>query len=302
MWFRNLQVFRLKEPFRYGQDELERALEGDRFRACGSLEASVQGWHPPLAGEEAPLCFAANGCFLVCLRREEKLLPASVVNDLLAERVEQIESEEGRSVQRRERQRLRDEVYYDLLPRAFTRSSLAFAYLDAAQGWVVADAATPKRGEDLVSQLRRSLGSLPAAPLRVKQPPAEVLTRWLQGRDLPRDFALADQCELRDPDEAGGIVRCRRQDLTADEIQAHLKAGKRAVELAVEWDGRLGLVITEQPALKRVRPADLLLEEAADAAGEDPWARLDAELTLMSAELRRLLDRLVEVFGGLDPE
>jgi recombination associated protein RdgC len=300
MWFKNLQVFRLTEPFRHTQEDLERQLASGRFRTCGPLESGVQGWHPPLGGDSVQLCFAANGCYLLCLRREEKILPASVINDVLAEKVEQIEAEEARSVNQREKKQLREDIFLELLPKAFTRSALTFACLDPAKGWILVDAATPKRAENLVSELRKGLGSLPAKPLAVKQAPAEVMTRWLQGSAQPADFMLADQCELRDPDEEGGIVRCRRQDLTGQEIQAHLKAGKRAVQLAVDWEERIGALITDQPAVKRLRFADVLMEEAADAGGEDAAAQFDADFTLMTLELRRFLERLIEVFGGVD--
>ncbi len=299
MWFKNLQVFLLKEKFTQTQEELEEQLTAHRYRPCGSLEVAVQGWHPPLSGGSEQLCFSSNGCLLVCLRREEKLLPASVVNEVLADKVNQIELEEARSVGRKEKKDLKEEVYQDLLPKAFTRSSLSFAYIDPQAGWILVDAATPKRAEDLVSQLRSSLGSLPAKPLAVKQAPAEVMTRWLEGQDLPSDFEIADQCELRDLEEDGGIVRVRRQDLAGEEIQTHLKAGKKVVQLAVEWEQRISCLITDQPALKRMKFADELVEEAADSAGDDMAALFDADFTLMSLELRRYVTRLVEVFGGV---
>jgi recombination associated protein RdgC len=298
MWFKNLQGFQLKGPFTHTQEALEQALAADRFRPCGPLEVGVQGWHSPL-GAEGPLCFAANGCFLVCLRREDKILPASVVTDLLNERVEQIEAEEIRSVSRREKKQLKDDIYHELLPKAFTRSSLMHGYVDPVAGRLLVDAASPKKAEDLVSRLRKSLGSLPARPLAVQHAPADIMTRWLEGQERAAGFTLADQCELRDPDEAGGIVRCRRQDLGGAEIQAHLKAGKRAVLLALDWEERVGMLLTDQPSLRRLRFADELVEEAAEAAGDDGAALLDADFTLMTLELRRLVDRVTEVLGGV---
>ena len=123
MWFKNLQIFLLKEDFTHSWENLEQCLANNRFRPCGSLETAVQGWHPPLGGDSEHLCFAANNCYLLCQRREEKILPASVVNEFLADKVQQIEAEEARDLGRREKKQLRDEVYTDLLPRAFTRSS-----------------------------------------------------------------------------------------------------------------------------------------------------------------------------------
>jgi recombination associated protein RdgC len=167
---------------------------------------------------------------------------------------------------------------------------------------MLVDTASASRAEDLVSELRRTLGSLPVRPLSVNQAPSEIMTRWLQGQDLPKDLTLADQCELRDPDAEGGIVRCRRQDLAADEIQAHLKAGKRAVQVALEWEERVGVLLTDQPAFKRLRFGDFLLEQAAETGGDDPRARFDADFTLMTLELRRFIDRMLEVLGGASGE
>jgi recombination associated protein RdgC len=298
MWFKNLQIFRLTEGFEQTAETLEKSLDAQRFRPCGSLEVGVQGWHSPLGNNSRQLCFAGNGCFLICLRREEKILPASVVNEILAEKVEQIEAEEARNVARKEKQQLKDEIFQDLLPKAFTRSSLTFAYIDPSKGWIVVDASSPKRAEDLVSHLRKSLGSLPAKPLSVKQAPSSVMTRWVEGTEVPNDFELSDQCELRDLEEDGGIIRCRRQDLASDEIQNHLKAGKMVVQLAVDWDERISALLTDQPAVKRLRFADELIEEAADTAGDDSAAIFDADFTLMTLELRKFLDRIVIVFGG----
>lgn len=298
MWFKNLQIFQLKEPFPHSQDELEQALASNQFRPCGPLEVGVQGWSSPL-GNKGPFCLAANGCFLLCLRREDKILPASVVNDLLTERVEQLESEEMRTLSRREKRMLKDDIYHELLPKAFTRSLPMYAYVDPHANRILVDSASSKKAEDLISQLRKSLSSLPARPLGVQHAPADIMTRWLKDGDLPDGFTLSDQCELRDPDEAGGIVRCRHQELDSEEIQTHLRAGKRAVQLAVEWENHVGLVLTDQPALKRLRFADRLVEEAADAAGDDPAALVDADLSLMTLELRRLVDRIVEIFGGM---
>ena len=39
----------------------------------------------------------------------------------------------------------------------------------------------------------------------------------------------------------GALVRCQRQDLTAAEVRAHLKAGKVAHQVAVTFDDRVVL-------------------------------------------------------------
>jgi DNA recombination-dependent growth factor C len=45
-----------------------------------------------------------------------------------------------------------------------------------------------------------------------------------------------------------------------------------------------------------------LIEEAAETGGDDSAAIFDAYFTLMSMELRKFIDRMIEVFGGVEED
>jgi recombination associated protein RdgC len=220
-----------------------------------------------------------------------------VVNQAVAERVALIEDQQQRPVRRREKQELRDQLVQELLPRALTRSRLGYAYLDPAAGWMVIDSASPRAVEDITGTLRETLDSLPVAPPRVKQSVAAVMTAWLTEGQAPAEFALGDVCELREGGDAGGVVRCRGQDLTGDEIRAHLEAGKQVTRLGLIWNGRVAFVLDESLVVRRLQFLDVVRESLRDVA-EAPEALFDAEFALMAGELALLLPRLLEVFGG----
>lgn len=298
MWFRNLQLYRLNAPFDLSAERLDEQLQTGAFRPCTSLEISSMGWDRPLGRHGRALTHAANGCIMVCARNEEKVLPQAVVREIVDERIEEIETEQMRRVPRKERMALRDEVLQDLLPKAFTRSSRIFAYIAPREGWLVVDASSVRKAEELLTLLRKGLGSLPATPLTVNTAPAAVMTGWLQGQGLPGDFVLGDECELRDPAQDGGIVRCRRQDLGGEEIRTHLQAGKQVARLAVAWNERLACILGEDLAVRRLRFLDVVQEEARQTEAGDAQARFDADFALMTLELSRFIPRLVEVFGG----
>jgi len=302
MWFRNLQLFHLQQSFNLTPEELHHNLEPQAVKECGSLEPFSYGWEKPLGRDSAQLTHAANSCIMICARKEEKILPASVVREKLAEKVEEIEEAESRKVRRREKEELKDILIQQLLPQAFTKSSLTYAYIDPKGKWLIVDASSPKKSEELVNLLRDSLGSLKLKPLTAAQSPASVMTAWLGEKAPQGGFIVSDECELRDPMEEGGIVRCRRQDLMGDEIESHLKAGKQAVKLALEWDERISLVLCDDLSIKRLGFMDIIQEEAADVAAEDDAARFDADFAIMSLELGRFIPRLLEQFGGLEKE
>lgn len=299
MWFRNLQLYRLTETFALDADQLDQALQDKAFKPCGGLDTHSQGWSAPLGKHSEQLVHASNGRLMICLRREDRLLPSSVIRDALAEKVEAIEAQEARPVGRKEKTRLKDEIVVDLLPRAFTRSSHLYAYIDPKANWIVVDSGTAKKAEDLLSLLRETLGSLKVKPLAVNHAPAMMMTRWLEST-LPGQFVAADECELKEPVENGGVVRARKQDLASTEVKAHLDAGKQVTKLAVEWNERISCLLCDDLSIKRLRFMDLVMEEAADIEADDAAARFDADFALMAAELHHFFPAVIEAFGGLE--
>jgi len=297
MWFKNLILFRFTEPFTLGPEELEERLSKGAIRPCGKMETFSYGWVPPLGRVGNTLTHVTNGNVMLCARKEEKVLPASVIREYVEDRAAQIEQTENRDVSRFERQGIRDEVIQDLLPRALVRSSLTYAYIAPVEGWLIVNASSARKAEELTALLRDSLDRLSITPPVLSSPPATVLTSWLSG-DLPVDFEIEDECELHDLKEEGGIVRCRRQDLDSEEIRTHLKAGKQVVRLAVGWDQRLSFIIGEDLSIKRIRFSDIVQEEASNVQVDSAVDRFDADFAIMTLEFARFLSRLIEVFGG----
>ena len=298
MWFKNLTLFRLVEPFSATFDTLAERLEPYAFQPCPSHQPSAAGWVPPLGRKAVDLVHAVGGIALLCLRTEEKVLPASVLNQLVAERVAGIEDRQRRPVRRRERQELREQLLQELLPRALTRSRHAYAYLDPRNGWLVVDSASPRGVEEMTGFLRKTLDTLPIAPPKVKRSVAAVMTAWLGEGRAPADFGLGDSCELREMGESGGVVRCRGQDLTGDEIGGHLAAGKQVSRLGLNWSGRVAFVLDEALVVRQLRFLDVVRESLLDGAADSPEAVFDAEFALMTGELAGLLPRLLDLFGG----
>lgn len=298
--FKNARLFHLEDPTAIDTDGLEHRLGERRFRPCGALQTASLGWHPPLGGQTQGLVHAGSGCVFLCARRQERLLPSTVVAEALDERVAEIEEREAREVGRRERRHLREEVMVDMLPRAFTRSRQIRAYLDLIGGWMVVDAASEKSAEELVDLLRETLGSLRVRPPRPRHAPTKLMTRWIASGQVPDGLELGDACELRDPQDEKSLVRCSGQDLGGEEIATHLRAGKEVVKIAVRWQEHLELLLQEDLSLKRLRFADALIDEALEPDIEDEAVRFDAEAAIMALQLRALIERLDSLFGMAD--
>lgn len=293
--FKNARLFRLETPFGLDAAGLEAQLANKSFRPCGPVETATLGWSTPLGEDTTALVHGMSGCLLLCARKQERLLPSAAVAEAVDERINEVEAREARDIGRPERRRIKEQVVNEMLPRAFTRSRRTLLYIDTLSGWLVVDSASERQAEDLVSLLRKTLGSLPAKPAAAARPVSDIMTTWLLTGESPTDFTPADTCELRDPQEGAGVIRCSGQDLGSEEILNHLRAGKRVVKLALDWDQRLNFVLADDLSLKRLRYDTSLLDE--NDEGQEPADRLDAEFAIMALQLRELIARLDSIFG-----
>ncbi len=298
MWFKNLALYRLSEPFTLTAIELSQQMESMRFKACGGHEEFSYGWTSPLGRGSEQLVHQANGFMMLCATREEKVLPSGVINEMVAEKIALKEEQEFRKISKKERTELKEEIIFELLPRAFSFSKKTFAYIDPKGGWLVVDASSAKKAEELISFLRKNLGSLPVVPINSKDAPTSIMTQWLLEDDSPANMLIEDECELKAPEESGGIVRCKRMDLSAPEIKQHLDKGKQVIKLALSWSDRLSFVLDENLAVKRLKFLELIQEQINDIEVGSPEEQFDVDFTIMTDELSQFLPQLLTIFGG----
>ncbi|HEJ7047208.1 TPA: recombination-associated protein RdgC [Serratia marcescens] len=298
LWFKNLMVYRLSREVALNADEMEKQLSAFAFTPCGSQDMAKTGWVSPMGSHSDALTHAVNGQIVICARKEEKILPSPVIKQELQAKIERLEAEQHRKLKKTEKDALKDEVLHSLLPRAFSRFNQTFMWIDTVNDLIMVDAASAKRAEDTLALLRKSLGSLPVVPLTMESPIELTLTEWVRSGEMPAGFAIQDEAELKAILEEGGVIRCKKQNLISDEIAVHIEAGKLVTKLAVDWQERIQLMLSDDGSLKRLKFADTLREQNDDIDRYDFAQRFDADFILMTSELAALIKNTIEALGG----
>ena len=100
MWFNNAVIYQyeLEELV-----DLTAALANEALKPCPPHARFIYGWLPAFADE---LVQETAGCSLICMGKEERILPRGVINRLLTERIQALEAQQGRTVKRAERHKL----------------------------------------------------------------------------------------------------------------------------------------------------------------------------------------------------
>lgn len=295
MWFRNLQIYRLPVGWNISLEDFEAQLDAKPFHPCGSQDMESRGWLPPLAN--GSLVHVSGGQWLLALGMEHRLLPSAVVREEADERAAELAEQQGYKLGRKQMKELREQVEQELMPRAFTRRRRTLAWIDPNAGWLVVDAASTSKAEDVLEHLRHSLDDFPLRLLRTEVSPMSAMADWLASGEAPAGFTIDQDCELRSLGEDKAAVRYLRHPLEGEEIRSHLEAGKLPTRLALSFDDRASFVLTDKLEVKRLDFLDLVRDQL-DADHDDAEAVFNAEFALMTGELLHLLPALVDALGG----
>ncbi|TAM12792.1 MAG: recombination-associated protein RdgC [Nevskiaceae bacterium] len=293
MWFRNLQIYHLDQPWTLSPGGLEQVLAEHPLQPCPPLAMTSRGFVAP--GVTPALVESLDRHLLFALGMERKLLPASVVADRANVFAAEFEKSRGVKPGRKLQREFKDRATSELLPRAFARRRVVRVWIDAAHARLIADSPSPTPAEEATETLRDALGELALSLPTPDRAPDEILSGWLRDGAAPAGFLLGEECELTGPDETRPTLRYQRHPLQTKEIQQHLADGFHVTKLALTWRERVSFVVDHKLQIKRVH--FLGIDESNDSPELNPEERFAAEFALMAGNCTALLDELLPALG-----
>ena len=300
MWFKNLYMFQLQEPWDITAEKLDGQLEHNIFQKCPASVKSTVGWVSPLGRKSNMLSYHVNGYVMICLRGEEKQVPSSLLQEELANKIELIEQAETRDVSKRERQLLKDDIYEDLLARALVKSWQMHAYVDIKSGYLIVNTASSKKAELLTVMLRKALGSLKVSLPSVDKNFSQVdlvLTNWLNTNKYPDDLVIGQRCVLQSKEDKTALIRCQNQDLFRKEIQQMVNNDTTVTSLMLTWQEKISFTLSQEYVFKSLKYHEVIQEQLKDIHTETDLEKFDADFSVMSLLLSEFLSRMKAMFS-----
>ena len=302
MFFKNAVIYQFTQPFNpLPTVELEAKLSALPSRPPSALEASTYGFSSPTSTDD--LAIRIDNAHFIQTKKIEKVIPAQAVNEILAARASTLEEAQNRKLGKKERTALKDEIILEILPTALTKSTTTNAYIDYDKQLIVVDASSAKRAEDLLSHLRKALGSLPVVPLQLDDKvlaPYHQMTKWLVTQEDLTGFNIEQEATMQDPEDAK--VTLKNQNLYNSDVQQLLEEGKQVTKLALTHDDTLTFVLTDALELKRIKPLDIYSAQLSNYVEEtepaNEYENFVADARINLGALRKLIDDLGTLLGG----
>lgn len=298
--FKNATIYATSPDWAADLTAMEQALSAATFHPCGPTDAETFGFVPP-RGPAGALVESIQGQRIACFQLETKSVPASAIKREMDKRTAAIEAETGRKPGRKASKELKEQITFDLLPHAFPKTARVLVWFDLQNHRLVLDAASQSKADAATTALTLALSGLHLSLLNTVVAPQAAMTQWLMGEPdpltaWPVDFAPGSFVQLQDDGDSKASVRFDRHHLDDAEMRHHITQGKLPTQLAVEWAGCIGFVLTQALQLKKID----FLDGALEMQGDTPGDSFDADVALATGQLGQLLNALVNELGGVE--
>lgn len=215
----------------YEQEHVATDPTGGEWRGLGLV--------PPIKGEELIIDLDGAGK-VMAVQFNERILPGKVRDEKLQIEAARLERMQGRKVSKKDYAQLREQVEFDLLPKAFIRRTVVpvlFYKHDMGTQIMLVCTSSPKRAEDAVGVLRGVFGDdLMPWKIETESSVSGVLTTLATGEAIDGDqwFAVLNSAVIKGDDKK--TIRIKDTPVESKDVQDLLAAdGMHVVELAVAW-------------------------------------------------------------------
>ncbi|OCG00323.1 recombination-associated protein RdgC [Gilliamella sp. wkB112] len=282
LWFKNAIIYQINNDTLLNKETIDKAIKSHPFIPCGNLDNNKMGWVSPYNdNNQDDFIVDMQGHLLLRIKKETKILPSPVIKQALLEKIDKQEQVLNRKLSKNEKATLKDEVMIDLMPRAFSKYNYYWLWIDTNNKRIIVDCNSFKQAEDILAILRKELGSLALTPLSIDKPLEQITTKWVKEKLSFSPFILGNQVELKDPLEGNGIIVCKNQEITSEEILIHFTSGKWVTKIQIIDERGVSFIVNTDLTFKRIKFDVSILDENVDISPDESDKRLEADFFIM---------------------
>lgn len=253
---------------------------------ANSLTATI-GWIP-VNYSTGEMSVSTSNATLYKFGIDEKIIPSTVLKQQLEKKVREIELNENRKVGRKEKNDIKDEIAFTLIPRAFNKTTSAFVYIDNVSGLVFVDSCSKKMIDTLYSLVELSFSELTLEPLTTESSPMSVMTDWLLQNSLPRDLETGDKCVIKNEESS---IAFKGLEPMSEDTTRHLEEGMLVDSLSLFWSDSLSFTLSSNLEIKGIKFLDSLMDSHRESQG-DQGDDLVSDFSLHVLTFRNLVDSM----------
>lgn len=300
-WYKSLSIFALASDFNFDFESFEKGVKENPLRNCNSSNEYTFGFVPHVMGSEM-LVHKVEHCIAVKAAKEVRVVNSTVLNQLLAKKVTEIEAKECRKVGRKEKADYKDELLHSMRATANTKQDFIECYIDLKARILVINATN----DGMIELLHKALmeanqGSFPIVPLAPGSSPSLVMTEWLLKNSIPGAMETGDYVKVYDNSEDNPSIEFKKLEPLSDDVTRHLGQGMGVQALKLRYYDRMTFVLNDRLTITKLKFDDVLKEQAFNDSEGGAASDMDATFSIMTLQIRDFFGSLMGWFEITNP-
>ena len=295
--FKNLYLYHLIENDQIDLTAIAQQLSQQKARKCESSEPNTMGWCKALpAFDEDELLIKKSSHALIRMMSDQKILPTSVIQEELTKRLKKIEQDKGYTLGKKDKKAIKEQVIEEMLPKAFSKSSYTWGWLDIEAGLLAVDTGSAKKADEFVHFLMKTCPDVGIAPFLAVDSVQARMIEWLDDGKISEGFTIDQACELYEPSEQKPTVTFKDWNLDNEDVKKQIRSGKLPAKLAISYGENLSFVLTSQFLIKSIK-----FHEKSDKqdSHDDQRHKEETDFFLAAEQLRVAIAGLIDACGGI---
>lgn len=292
--FKNASIVLIDAKSSPSINVFEEKLNQQRLPPLFSAEKFVEGFVYPYPFAEQ-MIFQIEHTWKMQFSKEERILPNSVVNNQLTERIAKIEENELRKVGKKEKRELKETVYLELVPQAFTKVSNLEIIYNSQNNYLLINQSSKTKVEQFLTKFREAMGGLGMSFLDTTLSVTTLMSNWIKQGYADGNFILDNFCELKSTTDTNSIVKFSRHNLLSKEIIEIANNNRFVSQLGLIWDDKVKFILNSDFSLKQICLLDIESMERDNELQEDE----QDEQLITSANQLLITDILTKIYAEL---
>jgi len=289
MWLKQFQAFQISFDF---EKDLAPHLSKHPLTPCPAHARMTHGWK---MFADQSLFQTINGYSICLFGKEERILPSAVIQNHMEKKIHELQQSRGFPIKRHEKQQMKEDIEFDLLPKAFCIQKNLTLLFDAKRKRMYIQATSTQQLEMIMAFIHKTIGNqIDISPIQTQLDVVEQWQKWLANPNtLPHFLKLSDRVQWIDSDNGRKQMRCQGYDWQEDVALEWMNKGLIPQEISFIWRERLEFTLNTKLTFKRVQALESFQEEvdANDIENDDTLSNL----LLMGHTYQQLLDDFTEL-------
>jgi len=226
-----------------------------------------------------------NRFLFFCIAIEQRKVSTNAMAVEISKKEKVILETQGRSLNRHEKQRIKEEFSTEQLKTVAPERGFNFFVYDQLLGRFFV-AGNSNQAEHVFALLRQALDGLPVLPVALEEDPKVLFGNWFV--EDQKHFELTGNFTFKDIEDA-----TRQRTFSGEEPLEHkdllIEDSFYVSSLGLSWKNKVSFKLNEKLEFSGIKFADILSEQADDVPADDKRGRFMADILIGCSELNELL-------------